>query len=131
MACDVTNAIMEQAPTSRVRELNQKLLERLDTAMEEFGEVPELLAMKADFLNDAHQAIRLLRRAFGQALQRRDDLEVFLIGDSLLHRLAEAKSLENERKAVYETCTVYAQDHGLTLHPEYLELVSAYLATKA
>jgi len=60
----------------------EKLLKLLEVLEEKFGPLPGILAARADFLDDAEEAVKLLERAYKIAGQRADVESRLTIADS-------------------------------------------------
>ena len=89
LAVEIVNADEDESEGYRSR-----LLDYLYTLEEKYGELPSILATRADYTNDLRLKERLLARAYGLAMARGDDRNALYIA----HSLAEL-SIEEFRDA--------------------------------
>ena len=89
LAVDIVNADEDDSEAYRTR-----LLDYLYSLEEKYGELPSILATRADYTNDLSLKKRLLARAYGLAMARGDDRNALYIA----HSLAEL-SIEEFRDA--------------------------------
>jgi hypothetical protein len=78
-----TAAANGQGNEPAAADATKKLLALLDGLEQKFGALPGILAARADFLDDADEAVQLLERAFKIAGQRADVESRLTIADSL------------------------------------------------
>jgi hypothetical protein len=83
-ACDIGNAIMNEDETMRTIFI-QQMHEMLDDLERQFGTHPQIMATRADFLDDREERLRLYEAALKLARERGDSFEVVEILDSLEH----------------------------------------------
>jgi len=89
LAVDIVNADEDDSEAYRTR-----LLDYLYRLEEKYGELPSILATRADYINDLRLKERLLTRAHGLAMAHGDDRNALYIA----HSLAEL-SIEEFRDA--------------------------------
>jgi hypothetical protein len=89
LAVDIVNADEDESEGFRTH-----LLDYLYSLEEKYGELPSILATRADYTNDLRLKERLLARAYGLAMARSDDRNALYIA----HSLAEL-SIEEFRDA--------------------------------
>jgi hypothetical protein len=78
LAVDIVNADETEAETCRGR-----LLAYLETLEQKYGELPSILATRADYVDDPRRRETLLSRAYDLAKDRRDDRNTAYIAHSL------------------------------------------------
>lgn len=69
--------------------IRQELLKYLELLETKYGELPSLLATKADYETDLYEQIRLLQKAYDLAKAADDRANVTLIASSLVELFAE------------------------------------------
>jgi hypothetical protein len=83
LAVDIANACLDE-DDEQVEECRDRLLGWLDRLEEKYGELPSVLATRADYIDDARAQERLLTRAYELAEARGDELN----GREIAHPLA-------------------------------------------
>ena len=76
-AAEIVNASI------RREEWRHRLLDRLDDLQEKYGELPSILATRADYIEDVDEKVTLFRRAYALATERGDSFNQLEIADSL------------------------------------------------
>lgn len=97
LACEIVNTSStgnEQASL----EATERLLLLLDTLQEKYGELPSILATKADYLDDTTERVCLLKRAYERAGVLLDNDNLLLICFSIAEiYIDELTDLENSQ----------------------------------
>jgi hypothetical protein len=78
--------VLEQVNTKDLRRKEQcrlKILVHLDRLEKKYGTLPSILATRADYVHDEVLAEQLLRKAYDQAVERRDLQNAVLVADSM------------------------------------------------
>src|SRR4051812_19878088 len=82
LACQVANASSHGDDEASAR-YTERLVMLLDEFQEKYGELPSILATKADYIDNTSDRLQLLRRAYELAEARQDKSNRVLIASSL------------------------------------------------
>jgi hypothetical protein len=97
LACEIVNT-SSSGNDNASSEATECLLSWLDTLQGKYGELPSILATKADYIEDTSERLRLLKRAYELAEVRQDKSNLLLTASSLAEiYIAELADLENGR----------------------------------
>jgi hypothetical protein len=84
----IVNAVYSEIAALAKRE-TKALLRLLDQLEHKYGELPSILATKADYVSDSSERLRLLKKAYALAQEREDRRNMTYIASSLVEFYVE------------------------------------------
>ena len=95
LACQIVNT-SSQGNEEASSKYTERLLLLLDNLQAKYGELPSLLATRADYIEDLSERLRLLKKAYELAERRQDRSNQGLIASSIAQiYIEELANLEN------------------------------------
>ena len=111
--------------------LTEALLDHLDQLERKYGELPSILATRADYLSDVQERITLLKRAYEAAKGRKDYKNKTLISSSLsdlyVRELKDCQSGQFWLGELRESLDTYWDDWEASILDELSKLIKAQM----
>ncbi len=132
LACNFANAVEEhnEKLSCRYRNRIHKLLNNL---MEKYGELPSLLATKADYTENIREKLPLLRKSYSLALKAKDHPNLTWVSSSIAEiYIDELKNLRSGRHwvSLLEKHLQFHSDDEEKNHLQKLKKQLRYLVKK-
>ena len=98
LACNLANAAEEDNEKLSCR-YRKRMHQLLDNLIEKYGELPSLLATKADYAENIREKLALLRKSYAIALKANDQANLTWVSSSIAEiYIDELKSLRSGRR---------------------------------